>query len=116
MAGLIPRRRQAHDRLDYADQDIRVNAVAPSAILTANLARAGPEPQQAAAAAMPLQRVGQPDDVAVAVLWLCSDDASFITGATLLVDGGKPAGTPPSDVTLRPSQPQRQKARRERSP
>ena len=86
--------------LDYAPA-IRVNALAPSAILTDNLARAGEQAQQAAAAAMPLQRVGQPEEVAAAVLWLCSDEANFITGTTLLVDGGKLAGTPPFNVTRR---------------
>jgi NAD(P)-dependent dehydrogenase (short-subunit alcohol dehydrogenase family) len=86
--------------LDYAPA-IRVNALAPSAILTDNLARAGEQAQQAAAAAMPLQRVGQPEDVAAAVIWLCSEEANFITGTTLVVDGGKLAGTPPFNVTRR---------------
>jgi NAD(P)-dependent dehydrogenase (short-subunit alcohol dehydrogenase family) len=66
------------------------------------LARAGSAAQQAAAAAMPMQRIGEPDEVARAVLWLCSDEASFTTGATLTLDGGKLAGTPPSHVQLRP--------------
>jgi NAD(P)-dependent dehydrogenase (short-subunit alcohol dehydrogenase family) len=52
---------------------------------------------------MPLQRVGQPDEVAAAVIWLCSDDANFITGTTLLIDGGKLAGTPPFQVQLPPN-------------
>jgi NAD(P)-dependent dehydrogenase (short-subunit alcohol dehydrogenase family) len=90
--------------LDYAAHGIRVNAVAPGPILTDNLARAGAPAQQAAAAAMPLQRVGRPEEVAAAVLWLCSGAASFITGTTVLVDGGKLAGTPPFDVTLHPCQ------------
>jgi NAD(P)-dependent dehydrogenase (short-subunit alcohol dehydrogenase family) len=88
--------------LDYAAQGIRVNAVAPGPILTDNLGRAGSAAQQAAAAAMPMQRIGQPDEVARAVLWLCSDEASFTTGATLTLDGGKLAGTPPFQVQLRP--------------
>jgi NAD(P)-dependent dehydrogenase (short-subunit alcohol dehydrogenase family) len=88
--------------LDYAAEGIRVNAVAPGPILTDNLARAGAAAQQAAAAAMPLQRVGQPEEVAAAVIWLCSDQAAYITGTTLLVDGGKLAGTPPFNVNLRP--------------
>jgi NAD(P)-dependent dehydrogenase (short-subunit alcohol dehydrogenase family) len=88
--------------LDYAARGIRVNAVAPGPILTDNLARAGAAAQHAAAAAMPIQRVGQPDEVAAAVTWLCSERASFITGATLLIDGGKLAGTPPFQVQLRP--------------
>lgn len=90
--------------LDYAAPGIRVNAIAPGPILTDNLARAGDQAQQAAAAAMPLQRVGQPGEIAAAVYWLCSEQASFITGATLVVDGGKLSGTPPFNVTLRSNQ------------
>jgi NAD(P)-dependent dehydrogenase (short-subunit alcohol dehydrogenase family) len=87
--------------LDYAGHGIRVNAVAPGPILTDNLRRAGEAAQHAAASAMPLQRVGQPDEVAAAVLWLCSDNAAFITGTTLVIDGGKLAGTPPFQVQLK---------------
>ena len=88
--------------LDYAAHGVRVNAVAPGPILTDNLARPGAGAQRAAASAMPLGRVGQPEEVAAAVLWLCSDEASFITGTTLLIDGGKLAGTPPFQVQLKP--------------
>jgi hypothetical protein len=42
-----------------------------------------------------MRRVGQPDEVAAAVVFLCSDDAAFITGTTLVIDGGKLAGSPP---------------------
>jgi NAD(P)-dependent dehydrogenase (short-subunit alcohol dehydrogenase family) len=91
--------------LDYGDRNIRVNAVAPGPILTDNLARAGEEAQRRAASAMPIRRVGQPDEVARVVVWLCSDRASYITGATIPIDGGKLAGVPPfnvsSDRTLR---------------
>ncbi len=88
--------------LDYAGVGVRVNAVAPGPILTDNLKRAGASAQEAAAAAMPLQRVGQPEEVAAAVVWLCSDAAGFITGTTLTIDGGKLAGTPPFQVTAGP--------------
>jgi NAD(P)-dependent dehydrogenase (short-subunit alcohol dehydrogenase family) len=81
--------------LDYAAQGVRVNAIAPGPILTDNLERAGAAGRQAAAAAMPMRRVGEPDEVAAAVVWLCSDEAAFITGTTLAIDGGKLAGTPP---------------------
>jgi NAD(P)-dependent dehydrogenase (short-subunit alcohol dehydrogenase family) len=88
--------------LDYAALGVRVNAIAPGPILTDNLERAGAAAQQAAATAMPLQRVGQPEEVAAAVVWLCSDQAGFITGTTLIIDGGKLAGTPPFRVTAGP--------------
>jgi NAD(P)-dependent dehydrogenase (short-subunit alcohol dehydrogenase family) len=84
--------------LDYAEQGIRVNALAPGPILTDNLRRAGKDAQQAAANAMPLRRVGDPREVASAAVWLCSKQAGFITGTTLTIDGGKLAGTPPFQV------------------
>jgi NAD(P)-dependent dehydrogenase (short-subunit alcohol dehydrogenase family) len=89
--------------LDYAAHGVRVNVVAPGPILTDNLARAGAGAQEAAAAAMPMQRIGQPHEVAAAAVWLCSNQAAFITGATLVIDGGKLAGTPPFQVHLEPS-------------
>jgi NAD(P)-dependent dehydrogenase (short-subunit alcohol dehydrogenase family) len=88
--------------LDYAKLGVRVNAVAPGPILTDNLKRAGTGAEEAAAAAMPLQRVGQPEVVAAAVVWLCSEAAGFITGTTLTIDGGKLAGAPPFRVTAGP--------------
>lgn len=88
--------------LDYAGAGLRVNAISPGPILTDNLKRAGAAGQQAAAAAMPLQRVGHPEEVAAAVVWLCSDAADFITGTSLTIDGGKLAGTPPFRVTASP--------------
>jgi NAD(P)-dependent dehydrogenase (short-subunit alcohol dehydrogenase family) len=81
--------------LDYADQGIRVNAVAPGPILTERLEEAGEEAQHQAGLAMPMRRIGLPQEVASAVVWLCSDQASYITGATLPIDGGKLAGAAP---------------------
>jgi len=81
--------------LDYAAAAIRVNAIAPGPILTDDLRRAGPEAQGVVAAAMPMRRIGRPDEVAAAAVWLCSDAASFVTGTTLVIDGGKLAGAPP---------------------
>jgi NAD(P)-dependent dehydrogenase (short-subunit alcohol dehydrogenase family) len=88
--------------LDYAGLGVRVNAIAPGPILTDNLIRAGALAQQAAAAAMPLQRIGRPEEVAAAVLWLCSNASGFITGSTLTIDGGKLSGTPPFHVKAGP--------------
>jgi NAD(P)-dependent dehydrogenase (short-subunit alcohol dehydrogenase family) len=87
--------------LDYAAAGVRVNAVSPGPILTGNLERAGAAAQEAAANAMPLKRVGRPEEVAAAVVWLCSEAAGFITGTTLTIDGGKLAGTPPFQVRAR---------------
>jgi NAD(P)-dependent dehydrogenase (short-subunit alcohol dehydrogenase family) len=81
--------------LDYAAQGIRVNAIAPGPILTDRLQAAGEEAQHAAGMAMPMRRIGLPAEVAAAAVWLCSDQAAFITGETLVIDGGKLAGTPP---------------------
>ncbi len=88
--------------LDYAAQGVRVNALAPGPIFTDNLRRAGAAGLEAASRAMPLRRVGEPEEVAAAVVWLCSDQAGFITGTTLAIDGGKLAGTPPFQVTAGP--------------
>jgi NAD(P)-dependent dehydrogenase (short-subunit alcohol dehydrogenase family) len=85
--------------LDYGDRDIRVNALAPGPILTDNLERAGEQAQHQAAMAMPMRRIGRPEEVARAVVWLCSDAASFISGTTLPIDGAKLAGVPPFNVS-----------------
>jgi NAD(P)-dependent dehydrogenase (short-subunit alcohol dehydrogenase family) len=81
--------------LEYAARNIRVNAIAPGPILTEHLERAGEAAQHGAAQAMPMRRIGRPEEVAAAVVWLCSDAASFITGATIPIDGGKLAGMAP---------------------
>jgi len=79
--------------LDYAGRHIRVNAVAPGPILTAGLSRASDAARAQVAAAVPMGRIGQPEEIAAAVVWLCSDAAAFITGATLPIDGGRLAGS-----------------------
>jgi NAD(P)-dependent dehydrogenase (short-subunit alcohol dehydrogenase family) len=82
--------------LDYADQGVRVNVVAPGPILTHHLERAGAEAQRQAAASIPMGRIGSPQEVADAVLFLCSGRAAFITGAVLPIDGGQTAGVKPA--------------------
>jgi NAD(P)-dependent dehydrogenase (short-subunit alcohol dehydrogenase family) len=76
--------------LEYAKQNVRVNAVAPGTIETRMFRdfAAAPEVRQALEAATPIGRVGQPEEIASTVVWLCSDGASFITGQILPVDGG----------------------------
>jgi NAD(P)-dependent dehydrogenase (short-subunit alcohol dehydrogenase family) len=95
-AGIIGLTRVA--ALDYADQGIRVNVVAPGPILTHHLERAGEEAQRGAALSTPMRRVGRAEEVAAAVLWLCSDHASFITGTTLPIDGGQYSGHKPPQM------------------
>ena len=77
--------------LDYADQGVRVNVVAPGPILTHHLAAAGPEAQRQAGLSTPMRRTGTPEEVAATVLWLCSPAAAFITGAVIPIDGGTTA-------------------------
>ena len=76
--------------LEYATQHVRVNAVAPGAIDTRIFrdVAATPEVRQMLESAQPMGRIGQPDEIASTVVWLCSDRASFITGQTFLIDGG----------------------------
>ncbi|MFT5114587.1 MAG: NAD(P)-dependent dehydrogenase (short-subunit alcohol dehydrogenase family) [Parasphingorhabdus sp.] len=78
--------------LEYADQGLRINSVCPAVIDTPMVERefAGKEEQVEKTKALhPVGRFGQPEEVAAAVLWLCSDEASFITGHSLPVDGGR---------------------------
>jgi NAD(P)-dependent dehydrogenase (short-subunit alcohol dehydrogenase family) len=78
--------------LDYGERGIRVNALAPGPIATHRLAQLSDEIRGGIAARLPLCRLGEPDEVAATVRWLCSDEASFISGTTITVDGGKLAG------------------------
>jgi len=77
--------------LELAKSNIRVNAVCPGVIQTPMIDRfAHGEAQirQQLAAGEPVGRLGKPEEVAAAVLWLCSDAASFVTGQPIAVDGG----------------------------
>ena len=84
--------------LDYADQGIRVNVVAPGPILTHHLQAAGPQAQRLAGLSTPMRRTGQASEVAETVLWLCSPASSFITGAVIPIDGGQSAGNKPPQM------------------
>lgn len=81
--------------LEYAKSGIRVNAVCPGVIHTSMVDRMflnrRPELEGRLAKAEPVGRLGKPEEVAEAVVWLCSDAASFVTGHTMTVDGGMSA-------------------------
>ena len=77
-----------HLAVELASQGIRVNAVAPGTIGTAGLRKMSDEYIAGVTAAHPIGRIGEPSEVAAAILFLASDEASFITGAILPVDGG----------------------------
>lgn len=77
--------------LEYATRGIRVNAVCPGIIHTEMIDRftgGDKEAMEQMTAMEPVGRMGKPEEVADAVIWLCSDQASFITGHPLVVDGG----------------------------
>lgn len=77
--------------LEYSAHGVRINAVNPAVIRTPmadGLAKTRNVETDDFAAFHPIGRIGEPDEVAEAVLWLCSDKASFVTGTALTVDGG----------------------------
>jgi NAD(P)-dependent dehydrogenase (short-subunit alcohol dehydrogenase family) len=77
--------------LEYATQGIRVNAVCPGVIRTAMIDRFTSGSAEAVAQLVtgePMGRMGTPEEIASAVLWLCSEGAGFVTGHPLVVDGG----------------------------
>ena len=78
--------------LDYADKKIRINAVCPGIINTPMMDRFSggtPEGRQKVIDQEPVGRMGEPEEIASAVLWLCSDLAAFATGHALVIDGGQ---------------------------
>lgn len=77
--------------LEYAKANIRINAVCPGVIRTPMITAAmndNPELEAAVIAMEPVGRMGEPEETAEALVWLCSGAASFVTGAALSVDGG----------------------------
>ena len=73
---------------EYVGQNIRVNAVCPGATETPNYMRSSNGDVHLLNDLIPMRRIGQPEEVADAVVWLLSDNAAYVTGTTLSVDGG----------------------------
>ena len=74
--------------LEFAQQGIRINAVSPGLIDTDILSNVSEEVLQQMVDTIPLKRAGTAEEIANAVVWLCSDGASYITGQNLIIDGG----------------------------
>ena len=78
--------------LDYAASNVRINAICPGIIDTEIMQRFSggtPEGRAAVIAQEPIGRMGRPEEIAAAVVWLCSDAASFAVGHAMVVDGGQ---------------------------
>lgn len=77
--------------VEYADRGIRINAVCPGLVNTPLMDRiyaSNPELKEEADRWQPIGRIGKPEEIAEAVIWLCSDKASFVVGHMMTVDGG----------------------------
>lgn len=74
--------------LEYAASGIRINAVSPGRVITPMMLGSKVADMEAVAAGLPIKRMGQPEEVAAAVVWLASEEASFVVGHNLAVDGG----------------------------
>jgi NAD(P)-dependent dehydrogenase (short-subunit alcohol dehydrogenase family) len=80
--------------LDYAAEGIRINAICPGIVDTTMMTRFTGDTDDGRAAVIaqePIGRMGRPEEIAAAVLWLCSDDAAFTVGHAMVVDGGQTA-------------------------
>jgi 3-oxoacyl-[acyl-carrier protein] reductase len=86
--------------LELAPHGIRVNAIAPGAIVVEAWGDLPPDELAKRSETVPLGRLGVPDDIAGAVSWLCSDDAAYVTGQVIAVDGGLLAQLRPPQVEI----------------
>lgn len=78
--------------MEYAPQGVRINAIAPGRVVTDMMLSSGIADMRTVAGNLPLRRMGHPDEVAAAVVWLLSGEASYIVGHVLAADGGFLAG------------------------
>jgi len=77
--------------VEYSGQGVRVNAVCPGVIETPMVAQSreeNPEMMEQVSRATPIGRIGQPEEIGDAAVWLCSEEASFVTGEAMTIDGG----------------------------
>lgn len=77
--------------IEFSGDGVRVNAICPGVIETPMVERSAddsPEMMEQVRAATPIGRIGQPREIGDAAVWLCSEDASFVTGESMVIDGG----------------------------
>jgi len=74
--------------MEYAERGIRINAVSPGRVTTPMMLASKVADMEVVAAGLPLRRMGKPEEVAAAVVWLASEAASFVVGHNLCIDGG----------------------------
>ncbi len=74
--------------MEYAPEGVRINAVAPGRVVTDMMLASGIADMRSVAAGLPLRRMGHPEEVAAAAIWLLSDEAAYIVGHVLCADGG----------------------------
>jgi len=74
--------------VEFADDGVRVNSICPGVIKTPMVEESEAAATEQSIAATPMGRLGEPEEIGDAAVWLCSDDASFVTGETMVIDGG----------------------------
>jgi NAD(P)-dependent dehydrogenase (short-subunit alcohol dehydrogenase family) len=74
--------------MEYGPQGVRINSVAPGRVVTEMMLASGIADMRSVAAGLPLRRMGHPEEVAAAAIWLLSDEATYVVGHVLSADGG----------------------------